>query len=121
MSRHSESCLCAHQTWDVDFSFIFLLPSTALSKKQSIHAVFYLLRLLTVFSLSPCSSCVELIVVEQMNKYKARLKDISSLEFAENKAKTRLSLIRRSMVRCKTWNHRGKWEPSWVFKCVFMM
>ncbi|XP_036203731.1 unconventional myosin-IXa isoform X11 [Myotis myotis] len=42
-------------------------------------------------------SCVELIVVEQMNKYKARLKDISSLEFAENKAKTRLSLIRRSM------------------------
>ena len=43
--------------------------------------------------------------MEQMNKYKARLKDISSLEFAENKAKTRLSLIRRSMVRCKTWNH----------------
>lgn len=47
---------------------------------------------------------MELIVVEQMNKYKARLKDISSLEFAENKAKTRLSLIRRSMVRCKMWN-----------------
>ncbi|XP_042332591.1 LOW QUALITY PROTEIN: unconventional myosin-IXa [Sceloporus undulatus] len=42
-------------------------------------------------------SCVELIVVEQMNKYRARLKDISSLEFAENKAKSRLSLIRRSM------------------------
>lgn len=34
-----------------------------------------------------------------MNKYKARLKDINSLEFAENKAKSRLSLIRRSMVR----------------------
>ncbi|XP_054858452.1 unconventional myosin-IXa [Eublepharis macularius] len=42
-------------------------------------------------------SCVELVVVEQMNKYRARLKDISSLEFAENKAKSRLSLIRRSM------------------------
>uniref|UniRef100_A0A8C6Y890 Myosin IXA n=1 Tax=Naja naja TaxID=35670 RepID=A0A8C6Y890_NAJNA len=39
-------------------------------------------------------SCVELIVIEQMNKYRARLKDISSLEFAENKAKSRLSLIR---------------------------
>ncbi|KAM3925010.1 unconventional myosin-IXa isoform 2-T2 [Leptodactylus fuscus] len=43
------------------------------------------------------TACVELIVVEQMNKYKARLKDINSLEFAENKAKSRLSLIRRSM------------------------
>lgn len=43
--------------------------------------------------------------MEQMNKYKARLKDISSLEFAENKAKTRLSLIRRSMVRCTAGNH----------------
>ncbi|KAL7980033.1 hypothetical protein Chor_001301 [Crotalus horridus] len=40
---------------------------------------------------------VKLIVIEQMNKYRARLKDISSLEFAENKAKSRLSLIRRSM------------------------
>lgn len=43
-------------------------------------------------------SCVELIICEQMNKYKVRLKDISSLEFAENKAKCRLTLIRRSMV-----------------------
>ena len=43
--------------------------------------------------------CVELIIGEQMNKYKARLKDINSLEFAENKAKNRLTLIRRSMVR----------------------
>lgn len=42
---------------------------------------------------------MELIVIEQMNKYRARLKDINSLEFAENKAKSRLSLIRRSMVR----------------------
>lgn len=45
--------------------------------------------------------CVELIINEQMSKYKARLKDISSLEFAENKAKSRLTHIRRSMVRSK--------------------
>lgn len=47
--------------------------------------------------------------MEQMNKYKARLKDISSLEFAENKAKTRLSLIRRSMVgaRCEITGENG--------------
>uniref|UniRef100_A0A8C2R770 Myosin IXA n=1 Tax=Capra hircus TaxID=9925 RepID=A0A8C2R770_CAPHI len=56
----------------------------------------------SVQDISKTTTCVELIVVEQMNKYKARLKDISSLEFAENKAKTRLSLIRRSMVRCRT-------------------
>uniref|UniRef100_H0Z228 Myosin IXA n=1 Tax=Taeniopygia guttata TaxID=59729 RepID=H0Z228_TAEGU len=51
----------------------------------------------SVQDISKTTTCVELIVVEQMNKYKARLKDISSLEFAENKAKSRLSLIRRSM------------------------
>lgn len=34
-----------------------------------------------------------------MSKYRARLKDISSLEFAESKAKSRLTHIRRSMVR----------------------
>lgn len=45
----------------------------------------------------PCR-CVELIINEQMNKYKVCLKDISSLEFAENKAKGRLTHIRRSMV-----------------------
>ncbi|XP_043933429.1 unconventional myosin-IXa isoform X2 [Protopterus annectens] len=51
----------------------------------------------SVQDISKTTACVELIVIEQMNKYKARLKDISSLEFAENKAKNRLSLIRRSM------------------------
>ncbi|XP_074089162.1 unconventional myosin-IXa isoform X2 [Macrotis lagotis] len=40
------------------------------------------------------TTCVEMIVLEQMNKYKTRLKDINSLEFAENKAKTNLSLLR---------------------------
>lgn len=46
----------------------------------------------------PCR-CVELVINEQMSKYKARLKDISSLEFAESKAKSRLTHIRKSMVR----------------------
>uniref|UniRef100_A0A8C4YFB3 Myosin IXA n=1 Tax=Gopherus evgoodei TaxID=1825980 RepID=A0A8C4YFB3_9SAUR len=53
----------------------------------------------SVQDISKTTTCVELIVIEQMNKYRARLKDINSLEFAENKAKSRLSLIRRSMVR----------------------
>ncbi|NXX95728.1 MYO9A protein, partial [Centropus bengalensis] len=51
----------------------------------------------SVQDISKTTTCVELIIIEQMNKYKARLKDINSLEFAENKAKIRLSLIRRSM------------------------
>ncbi|XP_072003893.1 unconventional myosin-IXa isoform X2 [Engystomops pustulosus] len=51
----------------------------------------------SVQDIGKTTACVELIVVEQINKYKARLKDINSLEFAENKAKSRLSLIRRSM------------------------
>ncbi|XP_028561243.2 unconventional myosin-IXa isoform X3 [Podarcis muralis] len=56
-------------------------------------------------------SCIELIVVEQMDKYRARLKDISSLEFAENKAKSRLSMIRRSMGKGRL--HRGAYpSPS---------
>ncbi|XP_044856511.1 calcitonin gene-related peptide type 1 receptor-like, partial [Mauremys mutica] len=50
-----------------------------------------------VQDISKTTTCVELIVVEQMNKYRARLTDINSLEFAENKAKSRLSLIRRSV------------------------
>lgn len=51
-----------------------------------------------LFFLYFISRCVELIIYEQMNKYKARLKDINTLEFAENKAKSRLTFIRRSMV-----------------------
>ncbi|XP_075064447.1 unconventional myosin-IXa isoform X3 [Mixophyes fleayi] len=51
----------------------------------------------SVQDIGKTTACVELIVLEQMNKYRARLKDINSLEFAENKAKSRLSLIRRSM------------------------
>uniref|UniRef100_A0AAY4CN01 Uncharacterized protein n=1 Tax=Denticeps clupeoides TaxID=299321 RepID=A0AAY4CN01_9TELE len=53
--------------------------------------------LLSVQDISKTTACVELIIAEQMIKYKTRLKDISSLEFAENKAKSRLTLIRRSM------------------------
>uniref|UniRef100_I3K4R2 Myosin IXA n=1 Tax=Oreochromis niloticus TaxID=8128 RepID=I3K4R2_ORENI len=55
----------------------------------------------SVQDISKTTACVELIINEQMSKYKARLKDISSLEFAENKAKSRLTHIRRSMVRSK--------------------
>ncbi|XP_051898401.1 unconventional myosin-IXAa isoform X7 [Pristis pectinata] len=51
----------------------------------------------SVQDISKTTACVELIIMEQMNKYRARLKDISSLEFAENKAKNRLSLIRHSI------------------------
>ncbi|KAG8001227.1 Unconventional myosin-IXa [Nibea albiflora] len=51
----------------------------------------------SVQDIGKTTACVELIICEQMNKYKVRLKDISSLEFAENKAKCRLTLIRRSM------------------------
>ncbi|XP_024912260.1 unconventional myosin-IXa-like isoform X3 [Cynoglossus semilaevis] len=51
----------------------------------------------SVQDISKTTACVELLVNEQMRKYRARLKDISSLEFAESKAKSRLTHIRRSM------------------------
>ncbi|XP_062869423.1 unconventional myosin-IXAa [Trichomycterus rosablanca] len=51
----------------------------------------------SVQDISKTTACVELIICEQMNKYKARLKDINTLEFAESKAKSRLTFIRRSM------------------------
>uniref|UniRef100_A0A8C4HPS1 Myosin IXA n=1 Tax=Dicentrarchus labrax TaxID=13489 RepID=A0A8C4HPS1_DICLA len=50
----------------------------------------------SVQDIGKTTACVEVIICEQMNKYKVRLKDISSLEFAENKAKCRLTLIRRA-------------------------
>uniref|UniRef100_A0A665V4E0 Myosin IXA n=1 Tax=Echeneis naucrates TaxID=173247 RepID=A0A665V4E0_ECHNA len=53
----------------------------------------------SVQDISKTTACVELIICEQMKKYKVRLKDINTLEFAENKAKCRLTLIRRSMVK----------------------
>uniref|UniRef100_A0A672JM21 Myosin IXAa n=1 Tax=Salarias fasciatus TaxID=181472 RepID=A0A672JM21_SALFA len=52
----------------------------------------------SVQDISKTTACVELIICEQMNKYKVRLKDINTLEFAESKAKSKLTLIRRSMV-----------------------
>uniref|UniRef100_A0A3Q2WH24 Myosin IXAb n=1 Tax=Haplochromis burtoni TaxID=8153 RepID=A0A3Q2WH24_HAPBU len=57
----------------------------------------------SVQDISKTTACVELIINEQMSKYKARLKDISSLEFAENKAKSRLTHIRRSMSKSRVW------------------
>uniref|UniRef100_A0AAR2KR15 Myosin IXA n=1 Tax=Pygocentrus nattereri TaxID=42514 RepID=A0AAR2KR15_PYGNA len=56
----------------------------------------------SVQDISKTTACVELIICEQMNKYKARLKDINTLEFAESKAKSRLTHIKRSMVRAMT-------------------
>ncbi|XP_048473063.1 unconventional myosin-IXAa isoform X2 [Rhincodon typus] len=65
----------------------------------------------SVQDISKTTACVELIIVEQMNKYRARLKDINSLEFAENKAKNRLSLIRHSIgkgrLRCSNYSSPG--------------
>lgn len=58
--------------------------------------------------------CVELIICEQMNKYRVRLKDISSLEFAENKAKCRLTLIRRSMVRSDNKYNSSHFSLKWI-------
>uniref|UniRef100_A0A8D3C5S1 Unconventional myosin-IXa-like n=1 Tax=Scophthalmus maximus TaxID=52904 RepID=A0A8D3C5S1_SCOMX len=52
----------------------------------------------SVQDISKTTACVELIINEQMRKYRARLKDISSLEFAESKAKSRLTHIRKSMT-----------------------
>ncbi|XP_058484724.1 unconventional myosin-IXAa isoform X1 [Solea solea] len=51
----------------------------------------------SVQDISKTTACVELIICEQMSKYRLRLKDIHTLEFAENKAKFRLTVIRRSM------------------------
>ncbi|KAM7415035.1 hypothetical protein PAMA_019725 [Pampus argenteus] len=55
----------------------------------------------SVQDISKTTACVELIINEQMSKYKARLKDINSLEFAESKAKSRLTHIRRSMSKSR--------------------
>uniref|UniRef100_A0A667YXC6 Myosin IXAb n=1 Tax=Myripristis murdjan TaxID=586833 RepID=A0A667YXC6_9TELE len=55
----------------------------------------------SVQDISKTTACVELIINEQMSKYKARLKDISSLEFAETKAKSRLTHIRKSMSKSR--------------------
>ncbi|XP_061133421.1 unconventional myosin-IXAa isoform X2 [Syngnathus typhle] len=51
----------------------------------------------SVQDISKTTACVELVICEQMTKYKVRRKDISTLEFAEAKAKYRLTFIRRSM------------------------
>ncbi|MCI4381971.1 hypothetical protein PGIGA_G00258110 [Pangasianodon gigas] len=55
----------------------------------------------SVQDIGKTTACVELIICEQVNKYRARLKDISSLEFAESKAKIRLTHIRRSMGKIR--------------------
>lgn len=85
-----------------EISFHCILPSILCFCKTACNnkcrPVFrYLSCSICMFYLS-LLRCVELIICEQMRKYKARLKDINTLEFAENKAKSRLTHIRRSMV-----------------------
>ena len=65
--------------------------------------------------------CVELIINEQMRKYRARLKDISSLEFAESKAKSRLTHIRKSMVRPDAWCCRSPWQQASMIACIILI
>uniref|UniRef100_A0A3B4VRW3 Myosin IXAb n=1 Tax=Seriola dumerili TaxID=41447 RepID=A0A3B4VRW3_SERDU len=61
----------------------------------------------SVQDISKTTACVELIINEQMRKYKARLKDINSLEFAESKAKSRLTHIRKSMSKSRVRQNSG--------------
>uniref|UniRef100_A0A8C7KPL5 Myosin IXA n=1 Tax=Oncorhynchus kisutch TaxID=8019 RepID=A0A8C7KPL5_ONCKI len=65
----------------------------------------------SVQDIGKTTACVELIIGEQMNKYCARLKDINSLEFAENKAKCRLTLIRRSMGHVRRFSYHTPSPP----------
>ncbi|XP_060743517.1 unconventional myosin-IXAb isoform X2 [Tachysurus vachellii] len=55
----------------------------------------------SVQDIGKTTACVEMIICEQVNKYRSRLKDISTLEFAESKAKIRLTHIRRSMAKSR--------------------
>ncbi|KAM4734078.1 LOW QUALITY PROTEIN: unconventional myosin-IXAa-like [Anableps anableps] len=66
----------------------------------------------SVQDISKTTACVELVINEQMSKYKARLKDISSLEFAESKAKSRLTHIRRSLPSTATFKNRVRVRQS---------
>uniref|UniRef100_A0A6Q2X1T6 Myosin IXA n=1 Tax=Esox lucius TaxID=8010 RepID=A0A6Q2X1T6_ESOLU len=66
----------------------------------------------SVQDIGKTTACVELIIGEQMNKYRARLKDINSLEFAENKAKIRLTHIRRSMGKGRQRRGSSHHTPS---------
>uniref|UniRef100_A0A672JM90 Myosin IXAa n=1 Tax=Salarias fasciatus TaxID=181472 RepID=A0A672JM90_SALFA len=66
----------------------------------------------SVQDISKTTACVELIICEQMNKYKVRLKDINTLEFAESKAKSKLTLIRRSMVSSSSSDGKGHLQRS---------
>uniref|UniRef100_A0A672SL03 Unconventional myosin-IXa-like n=1 Tax=Sinocyclocheilus grahami TaxID=75366 RepID=A0A672SL03_SINGR len=65
----------------------------------------------SVRDIGKTTACVELIICEQMRKYKARLKDINTLEFAENKAKSRLTHIRRSLGKARL-RKSGRHTPS---------
>ncbi|CAL8359555.1 unnamed protein product [Lota lota] len=66
----------------------------------------------SVQDISKTTACVELIINEQMCKYRARIKDISSLEFAESKAKSRLTHIRKSLSKERLRRSSSSLTPS---------
>ncbi|XP_058263727.1 unconventional myosin-IXAb isoform X2 [Hemibagrus wyckioides] len=66
----------------------------------------------SVQDIGKTTACVEMIICEQVNKYRARLKDISTLEFAESKAKIRLTHIRRSMAKSRFSKSSPLTSPS---------
>uniref|UniRef100_A0A8C5FAR7 Myosin IXA n=1 Tax=Gadus morhua TaxID=8049 RepID=A0A8C5FAR7_GADMO len=74
----------------------------------------------SVQDISKTTACVELIINEQMRKYTARLKDISSLEFAESKAKSRLMHIKSSLVRSKPSTFKLKSKKRYCFKGIIL-
>uniref|UniRef100_A0A8C7ZZF1 Myosin IXA n=1 Tax=Oryzias sinensis TaxID=183150 RepID=A0A8C7ZZF1_9TELE len=70
----------------------------------------------SVQDISKTTACVEYIICEQMNKYKVRLKDISTLEFAESKAKNKLTLILHILKAVSQWcSHWTSWEGLLLF------
>uniref|UniRef100_UPI00358F878E unconventional myosin-IXa isoform X3 n=1 Tax=Myxine glutinosa TaxID=7769 RepID=UPI00358F878E len=63
----------------------------------------------SVKDIAQTTHCVELLINEQMRKFKARIQDISTLKSVENSASQRLSLIRTSIGKGK---HRRQRVPE---------
>uniref|UniRef100_A0A8D0L6U4 Myosin IXB n=1 Tax=Sphenodon punctatus TaxID=8508 RepID=A0A8D0L6U4_SPHPU len=65
---------------------------------------------------SKTTTCVEMLIKEQMRKYKIKMDEINQLEAAESIAFRRLSLLRQNAVRMpEWWDCHGK---SWLFGVV---
>uniref|UniRef100_A0A8C4PXY3 Myosin IXB n=1 Tax=Eptatretus burgeri TaxID=7764 RepID=A0A8C4PXY3_EPTBU len=63
----------------------------------------------SVKDIAQTTHCVELLITEQLKKFKARIQDISTLKSVENSASQRLSLIRTSIGKGK---HRRQRVPE---------